>query len=176
MTEKDFLNRVTKGKGDFLLTFLDLLKAQKISFCVIGGLAVNAYADPVVSLDLDAVIIANRVASFIPVLKKNFKVESFTNSVNISSKDSALRIQIQTDERYQSFIKRAHKKQVLGYTLPVADISDVFQGKVWAASDKTRRPSKRQKDLADISRLIEVKSELQKILPDELKKQLYLNE
>jgi len=173
MTEKDFLNRLANGKSDFLQTFLDLLKAKKISFCVIGGLAVNAYVDPVVSLDLDAVLVTGQIAALLPVLKKNFKVEHFANSINIGSKDSDLRIQIQTDERYQLFIKRARKKDVLGYKLPVAAMEDVFQGKVWAASDDTRRPSKRQKDLADILRLMEAKSELKRMLPEKLKKQLF---
>jgi hypothetical protein len=39
--------------------------------------------------------------------------------------------------------------------MPVARVEDVFRGKTWAALDPTRRPSKRQKDLADIARLIE---------------------
>ena len=100
--------------------------------------------------------------------EKKFKLEEFPNSINVSKKDSALRIQIQRDPRYQDFLKRAKAKDVLGYKIPVAAIEDVFQGKVWAAMDETRRPSKRQKDLADILRLIEVKSVLKKNLPSKL--------
>ena len=173
MTEKKFLNTLANGKGDFLQMFLDVLKAEKVSFCVIGGLAVNAYVEPVVSLDLDVVLVTGQVNALLPVLKKKFKIERFVNSINVSFKTSDLRIQIQTDERYQSFIKHARKKDVLGYKLPVADIKDIFQGKVWAASDDMRRPSKRQKDLADILRLMEAKSELGKMLPQKLKKQLF---
>lgn len=173
MTEKDFLNRLANGKDDSLQIFLDMLKAQKVLYCVIGGLAVNAYADPVVSLDLDVVLIADQLDDLIPLLKKKFKVERFSNSINVSFKNSDLRIQIQTDQRYQAFIKKAKKKDVLGYKIPVADIKDVFQGKVWAASDETRRPSKRQKDLADILRLIETKDGLKKMLPEKLKRQLF---
>lgn len=39
--------------------------------------------------------------------------------------------------------------------MPVASARDVLQGKVWAAQDHSRRVSKRQKDLADIARLVE---------------------
>jgi hypothetical protein len=39
---------------------------------------------------------------------------------------------------------------------------------VWAALDPARRASKRQKDLADISRLIEAFPELRSQVPDEL--------
>ena len=172
MTRKEFFNKVTNGKDDFLQSFLNILNKKKFSFCVIGGLGVNAYAEPLVSLDLDVVIVAEKLIELIPLLKKKFKVEEFLNSINVSEKSSALRIQIQKDIRYQDFLKRAKEKDVLGYKIPVASIEDVFQGKVWAALDETRRPSKRQKDLADILRLIEVKPSLKLELPDELKQQL----
>lgn len=172
MTDKEFFKRIANGKDDFLQEFVDILKKGKLSFCVIGGLGVNAYADPVVSLDLDVVIVSEKIDSLLPRLKKEFKIEEFANSINVAGKGSALRIQIQTDPRYQDFIKRAKVKSVLGYKLPVAAIEDIFQGKVWAATDETRRPSKRQKDLADILRLIEIKDELKNSLPAKLKNQL----
>ena len=59
------------------------------------------------------------------------------------------------DPRYSTFVQRAVEGEVLGLRLPVAAVDDVLQGKVWAALDPTRRPSKRQKDLADIARLLE---------------------
>ena len=58
MTKKEFVKRVMKDKGNVLRDFLTILRKKKISFCLIGGLAVNAYAEPVVSLDLDVVVIA----------------------------------------------------------------------------------------------------------------------
>ena len=175
MTGKEFLNKVANGKNDFLQIFLDILKKDKINFCAIGGLAVNAYAEPVVSLDLDVVIVSEKLDALILNFKKRFKVEEFRSSINVSERKSDLRIQIQTDKRYQSFLKRAKIKNVLGYRIPVAAIEDVFQGKVWAALDETRRPSKRQKDLADIMRLVEAKDKLKELLPTELKTQLKLN-
>jgi len=51
----------------------------------------------------------------------------------------------------------------------VAGIEDVLQGKVWAYSDDSRRRSKRHKDLADISRLIEVQPDLLSLLPEAIK-------
>ncbi len=174
MTKKEFLNKVSHSKDDFLQSFIDILRDNKINFCAIGGLAVNAYAEPVVSLDLDVIIVADKLELLIPKLKKHFKVEAFASSINLSEKTSDLRIQIQTDKRYQPFIENAKPKEVLGYKIPVVAIEDVFQGKVWAAMDKERRPSKRQKDLADILRLIETKGDLTKLLPEELKKHLSL--
>jgi hypothetical protein len=40
-----------------------------------------------------------------------------------------------------------------------------LQGKVWAAQDSTRRASKRQKDLADIARLVEAFPHLRERVP-----------
>ena len=173
MTGKEFFNRVANGKDDFLQTFIDILNNNKIAFCIIGGLAVNAYAEPVVSLDLDVVIISDKVDFLLSLFGPQLKVETFANSINVSEKTSDLRIQIQTDQRYQEFFKGAELKDVLGYKIPVACIEDVLRGKTWAASDEKRRPSKRQKDLADIMRLIESKSSLISLLPDNLKKSLY---
>jgi len=135
-------------------------------------LAVNAYVEPVVSLDLDAVVIIGRQEDLIRELKKKYTIRRYPNSINVKSRASSLRIQIQTDPRYQSFIGRAAHKEVLGYRLPVAAIEDILQGKIWAAQDKARRRSKRQKDLADILRLIEKKRGLISLVPFSLKEKL----
>jgi hypothetical protein len=47
----------------------------------------------------------------------------------------------------------------------VARLNDILRGKVWAASDPSRRASKRQKDLADIARLLENHPELRELVP-----------
>ncbi|MFZ5799883.1 MAG: nucleotidyl transferase AbiEii/AbiGii toxin family protein [Candidatus Omnitrophota bacterium] len=174
MTQKEFFRRVTNGKDDFLQAFLDILRRKKVKFCAIGGLAVNAYAEPVVSLDLDVVVVSEDLNSLLPQLKKDFRVETFKNSINLSRRGSGLRIQIQTDRRYQPFIAKASLKEVLGYKIPVAAIEDVLKGKFWAAMEETRRPSKRQKDFADILRLLEVRPTLKRLLPEKLKKRLAL--
>lgn len=79
---------------------------------------------------------------------------------------SDLRIQIRLDPRYGAFVERAAPRQVLGIPLPVARLEDVLQGKVWAAEDASRRPSKRQKDLADIARLVEKYPQLRASVPN----------
>ncbi len=173
MTAKEFLNIVANAKDDFLGDFLYILKGKNIPFCVIGGLAVNAYTEPVVSLDLDVVIVMNKIDALLPFLKKRYTVAEYPNSINIADSASDLRIQIQTDMRYQPFIIRAVQKKVLGYDMPVAVIEDVLQGKVWAAMDETRRPSKRQKDLSDMMRLVETDAGLMPLIPDTLKEKLF---
>jgi hypothetical protein len=145
---------------------LGILQKVEAPYCVIGGLAVNAYAEPVVSLDLDMVVVSGSLEKVMQAaVSDGFKVEQFEHSVNLGLPGSDLRIQLQTDKRYQPFIAGASRCKVLGYEMMVARVEDVLQGKLWAYADDTRRPSKRQKDLADIMRLVETRPDLKKLLP-----------
>lgn len=173
MTGKEFINSLAKGKLDIIQVLLDMLDETHSRYCLIGGLAVNAYVEPVVSLDLDIVAAVEDVDAICSkALELGLGVERFEHSVNISSKNSDLRIQIQTDPRYQEFIARAETREVLGYRMKVASRGDVLQGKVWAYMDIERRRSKRQKDLADILRIVEAFPELSATLPEKLKEEL----
>ena len=172
MTKKEFLNAISNGKADIVQAFLDTLSASNAEYCVIGGLGVNAYAEPVVSLDLDIVVAADNIETVLKAIKTHFKIQRFAHSVNLSTDKSDLRIQLQTDSRYQDFISRAASHTVLGYKMKVANVEDVLQGRVWAYSDEQRRRSKRQKDLADIVRLIEIYPSLTKLLPTSIKERI----
>jgi hypothetical protein len=170
MTKKEFFKAVSNGDEDVIQIFLDALSTANVDYCVIGGLAVNAYAEPVVSLDLDIVVAINNIETTCKAVEAHFKIEHFEHSVNLSSNKSDLRIQLQIDQRYQNFIVRAAIHSVLGYEMKVAIVEDVIQGKIWAYSDEQRRKSKRQKDLADIFRLIETYPHLADQLPDSIRK------
>ena len=160
MTEKEFTNRIMNGRRDLLQEFLDSLGRSGTPYCLIGGVAVNAYAEPVVSLDLDVVIASQNQDQLIASLPKEYTVRNEKHSINIAAPFSDLRIQLQTDARYQAFIAQAVKRKVLGYEVLVASLECVLQGKLWAYGDTERRPSKRQKDLADIMRLMESNQQL----------------
>jgi hypothetical protein len=172
MTEKQFLNYLAGAKSDVIQHFLNLLEHLQISYCVIDGLAVNAYVEPVVSLDLNLVIAADSIEKFKKAAAATFAIKEFPHRLNLSSSESQLRIQIQTDSRYQEFLDRATQKTILGYEMRTAALEDVLQGKIWAYSDSKRRQSKRQKDLADILRLIEDYPHLMNLLPEEIKSNL----
>jgi hypothetical protein len=173
MTGKEFINSVANGKVDIIQMILDILAETGSRYCLIGGLAVNAYVEPVVSLDLDIVVALEDVEAIRKAAKeREFRIDDFEHSLNLTSRASDLRIQLQTDPRYQEFIRDAERREVLGYKMKVAKLGDVLQGKVWAYMDKERRKSKRQKDLADILRIIEVYPELEKALPQNLREEL----
>jgi hypothetical protein len=173
MTGKRFLNSVANGKMDIVQVLLSILQQTGSTYCVIGGLGVNAYAEPVVSLDLDLVVVSDHISDIRSVAEaKGMKVEEFEHSVNLSISGSDLRIQLQTDSRYQDFLSRCEQRDVLGYSMSVASLQDILRGKVWAYSDEARRKSKRQKDLSDIMRLVETHPELRSQLPSEIVSQL----
>jgi hypothetical protein len=159
---------VTADESGFLERMLGVLGDANVRFCVIGGQGVNAYVEPVVSLDLDIAVAADGLGVAEAALGRHFRVERFPHRVNVSDAGSDLRLQLQTDPRYFDFVARATPREVLGVRLPVASLVDVLQGKVWAVLDATRRPSKRQKDLADISRILEAYPEMRARVPDEV--------
>jgi len=163
-----FWKAVLEDRVDFLDRLIALLTGHGIRYCVVGGQAVNAYAEPVVSLDLDVAVAADQLAQVEALLREAFMVERFPHSLNVSLPGSDLRVQIQTDPRYAAFVNRATVRELLGLRLPVACLEDVLQGKLWAVMDETRRPSKRQKDLADIARLLESYPALREQVPAEV--------
>ena len=168
MRAQVFWKAVLEDRVDFLDRLIALLTDHGIRYCVVGGQAVNAYAEPVVSLDLDVAIAADQLAQVETLLRQAFIVERFPHSLNVSLPGSDLRVQIQTDPRYAAFVDRTTVRELLGLRLPVACLEDVLQGKLWAGMDATRRPSKRQKDLADIARLLESYPALRAQVPTEV--------
>jgi uncharacterized protein (UPF0335 family) len=170
MIAREYLNSIANGQVDLIQLMLDILTETRSPYCVIGGLAVNAYAEPVVSLDIDLVVLAENLPEVIAEAKKRgFRVEHFEHIVNLSCTGSDLRVQLQTDPQYQPFLARAKEKVVLGYPMQVAELEDVLQGKLRAYADETLRKSKRQKDLADILRLVEAHPRLKKMLPAQIR-------
>jgi hypothetical protein len=69
-------------------------------------------------------------------------------------------------------VPAAERREVLGRSMPVARLEDVLAGKVWAAADPEQRGSKRQKDLADIARILEKYPRLRSQVPESVRKML----
>jgi hypothetical protein len=155
--------------------FARLIEACESSgpYCVIGGLAVNCYVEPVYTLDADLVVTAAGLSQLTGELeRRGFKIEIHAHSVNALAPGSQLRMQFTTDERYQSFPARSVKAEVLGIPARVACLEDLVRGKLWAYGDPHRRLSKRKKDELDLIRLAEAHPELKALYPGELREQL----
>ena len=138
-------------------------------WCLIGGLAVNCFVEPVYTLDADLVVIASGLNALAEELRRqSFTIDEHPHSLNAQGPGSDLRIQFTTDARYQAFLVRAVESTVLGTTVRVACLEDTTQGKLWAYGDPTRRFSKRKKDELDLIRLAEAWPELRSMYPKEL--------
>jgi hypothetical protein len=164
-----FWKAVAMDQSNFLEDLIALLEEHRIRYCLIGGQAVNAYAEPLVSLDLDVVVAVDQFPLVEELFRARFQVERFAHSLNVSAPGSNLRVQIQTDPRYADFPERASVREVLGLRAPVAAAEDVLQGKIWAVQDAARRSSKRRKDLLDIERLLEARPDLRRLLPPKVR-------
>ena len=172
MTASEVFESVTgSGSSDFaiLVRILD----THGSWCLIGGLAVNCYVEPVYTLDADIVVISTELPAIrVELIAAGFKVEEFPPSLNARMAGSDLRIQFSLDPRYQEFWKRSHIVEVLGQRVPVAALADVIRGKIWAWTDEKRRATKRKKDELDLMRILEAYPETRDAMPEGVKNQV----
>ena len=163
MTAAGFLAGITGHDNDFQLV-AEALKAAGQPFCLIGGLAVNHYVEPVVTLDADFAVAGHaQVAG--ALRERGFKVEEHPHSLNAQLSGSRLRVQVTLDTRYREFPSRAVMGEVFGVCLPVAALEDLVQGKLWALADPERRASKKAKDKADLIRICESHSRIVPLIP-----------
>ena len=75
-----FYQVITMDQSNLLERLLALFDEQGVQYCVIGGQAVNAYVEPLVSLDLDVVIAAEQLAEVEALLDREFGVKRFPHS------------------------------------------------------------------------------------------------
>ena len=134
----------------------------------------NAYCEPLITLDCDVVVVASRQTELEQALRGLCKMERYAHRLNIIAKGSKVRIQIQTDAHLQDFLACSRVKTVLERRLRVASREDLIVSKAAAYQDPTRRRTKREKDRLDILRLVENYSQLKKLVPLDLQKEFQL--
>lgn len=172
MTATEIYESVTNGGASDFAEVVAVLNRYK-PWCLIGGLAVNCYVEPVYTVDVDLVVVAANLERIGHELEPaGFRVKQFAHSMNAQRPGSKLNVQFTTDPRYQGFLHDATERQVLGIAVPVASLKNIIRGKVWAWQDRTRRLSKRKKDELDLIRIAESYRELHPWIPAEIVKQL----
>ena len=172
MTASEVFESVTgSGSSDFAL--LVRILDEHGPWCLIGGLAVNCYVEPVFTLDADIVAVAAELETIQKkLIAAGFSLEAFPHSLNATMPGSELRIQFSLDPRYQEFVTNTEGREVLGERVPVASLSNIVRGKIWAWSDQQRRPTKRKKDELDLMRILEAYPELRRMMPKEISEQV----
>jgi hypothetical protein len=173
MTERQFYDWQTAGGGGDVLRLVETLERLEIPWCMIGGLAVNHWAEePLATADVDVVIAAERVEQAVEALvAAGFKAERFEWSINLKGA-TKVSVQISTEDFYKEFPSRGISADVHGILMRVASLQDTLRGKIAAWRDTKLRPSKRQKDLLDIMRLVESHPEIKGELPEELLREM----
>jgi len=172
MTAAEVYESVTNGGASDFAEIVTVLNRNK-PWCLIGGLAVNCYVEPVYTVDVDLVVAAANLSQIGRELEAaGFKVTRFEHSTNAQRPGSKLNVQFTTDSRYQEFLINATERDVLEIRVPVASLEDIVRGKVWAWQDERRRSTKRKKDELDLMRIAEAHPETQRLIPAEILAQL----
>jgi hypothetical protein len=166
MTLRQFYDWQTMGDAKDVSRLVAALEEKEISWCMIGGLAVNHWAlEPMTTADVDLVIVAEKIEESAAILKDlGFFENRFKWLINFQG-ESKVSIQVSTEEMDLDFPKRAVTATVHGLLMRVASLKDTLTGKLAAYSEPERRPSKRQKDLADIARLLEAQPSIKDLIP-----------
>jgi hypothetical protein len=168
MTATEIFESVTNGGASDFATVIKVINKHG-RWCLVGGLAVNCYVEPVYTIGADIVVASASLPDVQDELvAAGFQVTTHEHSVNAQMKGSELRIQFTTDPRYQDFLADTETKKVLGHEVPVAALANVVRGKIWAWHDPKRRFSKRKKDELDLIRIAELHPELRKLMPSEI--------
>ncbi len=160
MPAAEIYESVTNGGATDFAELVTVLNRNK-PWCLIGGLAVNCYVEPVYTVDVDLVVVAANLEQ----IGRELEAAGFRLS-------SELNVQFTTDARYQDFLAGATECQVLGLAVPVASLQEIVRGKVWAWQDKERRSTKRKKDELGLMRIAEAHPKLRGLIPAEIVKQL----
>ena len=172
MTAAEIYDSVTNGGAHDFAEVVGVLNRNK-PWCLIGGLAVNCFVEPVYTVDVDLVAVTANLEQIGRELEAaGFRVKRFEHSMNAQRPGSELNVQFTTDDRYQDFLTGATKREVLGVRVPVASLEDIVRGKVWAWQDEQRRSTKRKKDELDLMRIAEAHPALRRLIPAEIVKQL----
>lgn len=172
MTATELFELVSNGGSSDFSLLVNILN-QHGPWCLIGGLAVNCYVEPVFTMDADIVVAASELSGVqAELIARGFDVTQHEHSVNAQMKGSQLRIQFTVDKRYQEFLSITSKMDVLGEQVPVASLENIVRGKVWAWDDPKRRLSKRKKDELDLIRIAEKYPQLRALMPPAITSQL----
>src|SRR5438270_9862233 len=114
MTATEIFESVTNGGSSDFALLVQILDRHG-NWCLVGGLAVNCYVEPVFTIDADIVVTSSQLSAIqAELIARGFEVKEHEHSVNTQMKSSDLRIQFTLDQRYQEFLADTDMKNVLG--------------------------------------------------------------
>jgi hypothetical protein len=173
MTARAIYDLALRGGYNDFQAVTELLERLGEPWCLIGGLAVNVYCEPIYTADADFVVIASELDLVCAELAGlGFTISRHRFSVDAQLPCSGFVVELTTDPRCQDFLQRATPAEVLGVQCRVAALADLFQGQLWAASDPEHRATKRAKYELDLVRIADAYPEYLPLLPEALRARL----
>ncbi len=169
MTLRQFYDWQTEGGAEDISRLVSALQEREISWCMIGGLAVNHWAEePMATADADLVIASEEIEVAAAAIRElGFAEKRFEWSIDFKG-DSKVSIQISTEEMYLNYPSRSTPANVHGILMHVASLEDTLAGKATAYLDPQRHRTKKLNDILDIGRLLDAHPDLVTKLPDEI--------
>ncbi len=135
VTAAEVYELTTRGGGSDFAQAVAVCESSG-PWCLIGGLAVNVFDEPVYTLDADFVVVASHLGEVAEEFRRlGFAIEGHEHSVNARRTGGDLRIQFTTGRRYQDFLERTVETVVLGVPVRIASLADTTQEKLWVYSD-----------------------------------------
>ena len=161
------------GGSDAIKLVIGVLAANG-EYCLIGGMAINCYVEPVYTEDTDFAIASDSKKLIKEALKAaGIKVKENRYDMSVFVPNSQLTIHITTDERYKDFGRNAEDHLLFDeFQVKVASLKDLIKAKTWCLEDPYRKASKQFKDQADLCRIGENYPELEELLPESIRKVL----
>ncbi len=171
MTATEVYESVTNGGVNDFADVVAILQRHG-PWCLIGGLAVNCFVEPVYTMDADLVVVAENLETIsTELVAKGFLIRRFAHSLTAQRANSKLNIRFTTDGGHQEFLRDPTDAEVLGLKIPVASLENIVRAKVWAWRNRERRLSKRKKDELDLIRIAESYPKLRALMPAEITSQ-----
>ena len=75
-----FWKTIAMDRSNLLESLISLLHEQGIRYCVIGGQAVNAYVEPLVSFDLAIAVALDQMEDVEALLASHFELKRYPHS------------------------------------------------------------------------------------------------
>jgi len=172
MTLRDIYN-MGIGPTEELQKIIDICKKNS-EYCLIGGLALNSYVEPVFTADADFAIAADDIDKLKDAFKEaGFKFKKNKYDIEISFAGSVLKVHLTYDKQYQNFAKNAKDGKLFNeIDVKIADIKDLILGKSWTWADPYRKATKRTKDKLDLMRIHEEIPSVRELIPKAIVEEL----
>ena len=169
MTLRQFYDWQTEGGAKDVSRLVAALEEREISWCMIGGLAVNHWAlETMFSEDVDLVIVPEDIAEAAKILREfDFDESRSAHSISFKGK-SKITIRLHTADKYFVFPAEAVAAEVHGIAMRVADLESILNESLSAYLDLSRKPTKRMQDLLEISRMLEAHPYIAGLIPSEI--------